>query len=104
VSLPTVQRILSGSDHAPSLPAIHAIAAALGVQVSLGYQPRITEATTAAEFRREQALKKARRLSSMVQGTMGLESQAIEQSALDAITDEQAVQLLAGPSRHLWDD
>lgn len=104
VSAPTVQRILSGAEQAPSLAVLHAIAAALGVRVSIGSRPTIEEEATPAEFRRRQAESKGARLAQMVQATMGLEAQSVEPVALEAIAQQHVHQLLAGSNRRLWED
>src|ERR1700679_230001 len=72
----TVERILSGREESPRISNLGAIAAALGVEVHLGPTISVKELQSAQEFRREQAEKKASRIVSLVQGTMGLESQA----------------------------
>ena len=103
VSLATVKRVLSGHE-TPSLYATHAIASALGMQVSLGSNPSVTEAVDAREFRRAQALCKARRLAKLVQGTMALEAQAIDSKALEGLVEDNVHKLLSGSSRRLWDE
>src|SRR5690606_12903770 len=70
VSLPTVNRILSGKEVSPTVPNLQAIAKALGVVVRLGETMEIEEPQTVDEFRREQANRKARQLVGLVQGTM----------------------------------
>jgi hypothetical protein len=40
----------------------------------------------------------------MVQGTMGLEAQAVSAETLDDLTERHVEQLLAGSGRRLWDD
>jgi transcriptional regulator with XRE-family HTH domain len=104
VSLPTVTRILTGKEAAPSLPNVQAIAAALGVCLRVGAEVRIAEDLDAEEFRRRQAFAKARRLVRMVQGTMGLESQAVDLRAVDEMTERTVRDLLAGAKRRLWED
>jgi transcriptional regulator with XRE-family HTH domain len=100
----TVDRILSGREESPRISNLAAIAAALGVQVNLGATTTVTELQSAHEFRREQALKKAKRIVGLVQGTMGLESQAVEQGTLNDMLEQTVSELLAGPPRRLWDD
>ena len=98
VSAPTVVRTLSGHNPNVSLENVAAIANALGMDVTL------TERAPAIEIREQQACSKARRLSNIVQGTLGLESQAIDPSALDAIAKQTAHELLTGPARKLWSE
>ena len=104
VASATVDRILSGREASPRIANLAAIAAALGVQVNLGANMTVTELQSAHEFRRAQALKKAARIVGLVQGTMGLESQAVEQNALNDMLEQTVSELLAGPPRRLWDD
>jgi transcriptional regulator with XRE-family HTH domain len=98
VSVPTVHRILSGKEESPSVSTIEAIASALGMAV------QIIETIDADELRERQAMKRAARLTGMVQGTMGLESQALDQKAMDSMTRRNVNRLLAGPGRRLWDE
>lgn len=100
----TVDRILSGREESPRISNLAAIAAALGVQVNLGATTTVTELQSAHEFRREQALNKAKRIVGLVQGTMGLESQAVEPGTLNDMLEQTVSELLAGPPRRLWDD
>jgi transcriptional regulator with XRE-family HTH domain len=100
----TVERILAGREESPRISNLGAIAAALGVQVNLGATTSVTELQSAHEFRRAQAVKKASRIVGLVQGTMGLESQAVEQGTLNDMLEQTVSELLAGPPRRLWDD
>ncbi len=100
----TVERILSGREESPRISNLGAIAAALGVQVNLGAITSVTELQSAHEFRRAQAVKKASRIVGLVQGTMGLESQAVEQGTLNDMLEQTVSELLAGSPRRLWDD
>jgi transcriptional regulator with XRE-family HTH domain len=94
----TVDRILSGNEKSPRISSLRAIAKALGVEVEL------RETMSAQQFRKAQAIAKAKRVAGLVQGTMGLESQAVDQHALDEMVDQTASELLAGSPRRLWDD
>lgn len=98
VSLPTVHRVLTGKELSPTVATVEAIAAALGMTV------QIVEAVDAEEYREQQAQQRATRLVAMVQGTMGLESQALDERALKTLTKRNANRLLAGPGRRLWDE
>ncbi len=98
VSLPTVHRVLTGKDMSPTIATIEAIAAALGMSV------QIVEAVDAEEYREQQARQRAARLVGMVQGTMGLESQALDERAIETLTKRNASRLLAGSGRRLWDE
>src|ERR1700736_179302 len=66
VSLPTVQRILSGKHRMPGLASVVAIAQALGANLQLD------ALSSVEEFREQQARRKAERLVGMVQATSGL--------------------------------
>ena len=83
VSLPTVQRILSGGHAGASFESIVAISNALGMDTSF------QERTTAHEFVRQEAMDKARRLVAVVQGTSGLEGQAVDAEQISTLTDQR---------------
>ena len=55
VSLPTVQRLLSGREGRPRLDIVLAIAIALGVEVRLSKSPAVVETSEVAAFRETQA-------------------------------------------------
>jgi len=103
VSLPTVRRILAGEVANPTVPNLHAIARALGIVVRLGDTIAIEEPQPAEEYRRMQALEKARRLVRMVQGTMALEGQAVDGPAVDQMIEQTMCKLLAS-KRRLWSE
>jgi transcriptional regulator with XRE-family HTH domain len=98
VSRPTVQRILSGSTPTASFSNVLAIAEALGL--SLRLDARIDVGT----MKRDQAAGKARRLVSLVQGTSGLEEQAVDKKTLEAMVEQTTHELLSGSKRRLWSD
>lgn len=98
VSQPTVTRILTGREPNPRWRSLLAIVEALGVSLV------ISQATPVDECRKQRARDKARRLVGMVQGTMGLESQALDQESLHLMIDRVYHQLLAGSPRNLWED
>src|SRR4051812_2332165 len=83
VSLPTVNRILSGREKRLTLTNIEAIARVLGVVVQIGAKTGFEEIGTSRDVRKRQAAMKARQVVKMVQGTMGLESQAVEPALLE---------------------
>ncbi len=80
VSMPTVVRILSGKDPHASFGNVNAIAKTLAVVVA--FQP----AGTSQEIRERQATKKARELVGLVQGSSGLEAQAVAPKEVDNMT------------------
>lgn len=98
VSMATAVRMLSGKHPEVSFVNVVRIAAALGVRIQL------TAQLTAQELRRQQAQEKARRLVGLVQGTAGLEGQAVGQDVLAELTQDTADTLLAGSRRNLWSD
>lgn len=104
VSAPTVTRILTGREDSPLVPNVQSIAAALGVAIRLGAEITVEEHTTVDQLRWQQAIDKAQRLVRIVQGTMGLESQAVDSATLAAMVNRTAQELLAGSPRKLWDE
>ena len=52
--------------------------------------------------RMRQAVRKAKRLAGMVQGTSGLEAQAVDRRTLRAMVHSAAGKLLSGSKRRLW--
>ena len=101
VSLPTVERVLSGKEQSPRLANLQAIAETLGVELHVGASITVRETETAQDFRRAQATKKATRLVRMVQGTMSLEAQAVDAETLRGMIDQATSELLAGSPRKL---
>ena len=98
VSLPTVTRILSGHHSTANFESIVAISNALGIAV----EPK--EEKSAYDFVREGALEKARRLVRLVQGTSGLEGQAVDAAKIDELIDTALCKLMTGSKRRLWMD
>lgn len=103
VSLPTVNRILAGKEHEPSIVKVHAIAMALGVEVRLGSKGeiQIDEPQTPEQFQYEQARAKAGKMIRMVQGTMALEAQAVDDESYRRLVDRATYRLLES-KRKLW--
>src|SRR6476659_2286572 len=77
VSMPTVVRILSGKHPQAIFANVYAIANALGLSLDLREEIR------GDELLERQARQKARRVTAMLQGTSGLEGQALGKAALD---------------------
>jgi transcriptional regulator with XRE-family HTH domain len=94
VPLPTVQRILYGSEKRPDFHKVSAIARALGITLTMATTP-------AQEFRRQQAERKAKQLVGMTQATSGLEAQAVPEIVTD-LTAQTVSDLLAGSRFELW--
>lgn len=97
VSTATVNRILAGRYGSASHANVAAVARALGVR--LFGRPRDPE-----HIRQEAAKRKARWLVKLVQGTSGLEAQAVRPEVLRRMVKETVRELLAGSSRRLWGD
>ncbi len=98
VSRPTVQRILSGRHSAASFTNIVAIAESMGLSLSLASE------VTPPKLKREQAELKAKRLVALVQGTSGLEGQAVEKEAIVLMIEKTTHELLVGSNRRLWSE
>src|SRR5437868_1902312 len=95
VSMPTVVRLLSGRHLSASLRNVVAVADALGVDF------QVREVTPVHELREQQAAQKAQRLTRMLQGTSGLEAQALDRETVSAMTRQTVHELLAGSPRKL---
>lgn len=97
VSLPTVNRILSGQHTGASFANVLAIAEALGMELT-------AEAKTRSdEFRHKQATRKARRLVRLVQGTSALEGQGLDQHEIEEMVERTSRELLP-TKRKLWEE
>jgi transcriptional regulator with XRE-family HTH domain len=96
LSMTTVQRVLSGNHLNASFANVVAIAEALGVGLRFVQKARIKR------LREEQARQKAKRIVGLVQGTAGLEGQAVDAVAVDEMVDRTIHELLAGSNRKLW--
>ena len=95
VSLPTVNRILTGNSRRASFGNVMAIANVLGLE--LIERP-------ADEIRQRQALAKARRLVKIVQGTSALELQSVPTDAEERMVNQTVHELLASSGRKLWSE
>ena len=98
VSQATVVRILSGEYPAASFGNVAAIAEALGMHI------QFTATTRVEDLREQQARAKAERLVRMLQGTSGLEGQALDEDALKRMEKKTVHELLAGSNHRLWND
>jgi transcriptional regulator with XRE-family HTH domain len=96
VSLPTVNRILSGRYESARFSAIRAIAEVLGMPLS--FKP--VRADVVLERRAERVAEKVVR---QVQGTSGLEGQAVDAQTLRRMRRATERELLSGSRRRLWD-
>lgn len=104
MSLPTVNRILSGREKRLTIGSVEAIARVLGVVVRFGATAGFEEVETSFAVREKQATAKAKRLVRMVQATMGLEAQAVGDAVLDEMVKQTTCELLAGSKHRLWSD
>ncbi len=104
VSLPTINRILSSGmaktdecdvAYEPSFANVAAIADALGLTLAA------LERLNADEFRKQQAILKAKRIVRMVQGTSALEGQGLDQREADELVAKAANQILKSRQK-LW--
>jgi hypothetical protein len=56
------------------------------------------------ELKREQAERKAKKLVALVQGTSGLEGQAVDRETIESMVKQTTQELLAGSTRRLWSE
>ena len=96
VGLATVARVLSGGS--ATLDSISKVATALGMDVRLQVREKVND------LRLRQARQKARRLVGQVQGSAGLEGQAVDERSLNEMVERTARELLESRARVLWDD
>jgi len=97
VSLPTVNRIMSSQRGMSAFAHVAAIAQALGMELT----PVAKDGSE--DLRRRQASSKARRLVRLVQGTSGLEGQAVDQCDLESMIARTTEELLRS-NRKLWSE
>jgi hypothetical protein len=96
VSLPTVRRILRGGlDRATTANTV-------AVAVALGLRPQFEPIDDSHDFRQKEATKKARKLVGMVQGSSGLEAQAVDPDTVERMVAQTVHELMAGSRRKLW--
>ena len=96
VSIATVQRILSCENDQASFSNVVAVANALGMITNF------IESVSDNDFREQQAQKKSKGLISLLQGSSGLEGQAVDDQTLADMVQQTVHELLAGPKRKLW--
>lgn len=95
VSEPTVKRILTGATSGAALASVLAIAEAMEMSIEIGE-------SDADAARQRQARAKAEQIARMVQGTSGLEGQAIDRAEYDRVVERSFHELMAGSPRRLW--
>lgn len=94
----TLQRILTGRHGKARFSNVLAIAEALGIRFTVDKRAGIEE------MRERQAKKKAKHIVKMVQGSAGLESQAVSPAAREEMIRRTVHELLAGPNLRLWSE
>jgi transcriptional regulator with XRE-family HTH domain len=95
VPRPTVFRILRGETDSIRFASVAKVAGVLGVTFGgLAIEP--------GELRLREAKRKARLLSRLTQGTMGLEAQAVSTELLNELEEQTVTRLLAGKGDKLW--
>ena len=104
IPIATLNRILSGQEKRLALDKVRALAGALGVVIHLGSTITLEEPKSPFELRETQATRKAEHVVRMVQGTMGLEAQAVGSDDLKAMVEQTKCELLAGSRRKLWSE
>src|ERR1043165_2220264 len=90
----TVQRVLSGEEGGCDFTTVVRIADALGASIKF-------ECADMNEVRLRQAERKAEKIVGMVQGTMGLEAQAVGDETVRELKARTVRDLLSGSSRKL---
>ncbi len=95
VSLPTVNRVLSGDENA-TYATLQSIAQALGLNFEL--KPTASD----QDYAEQQAREKAERIARMVQATSALECQAVDRETFDEMVRQTVHELMAGSRRRLW--
>jgi transcriptional regulator with XRE-family HTH domain len=93
----TVSRLLSGKHPKVSFLHVAALAEALGVHIEF-------QAVEPSAFVEDQARHQAGRLVGMMQGTMGLEAQALSQEFVTRLEADTTQRLLSGSWKKLWVD
>ncbi len=106
LSRATVVRIVSGKHTSVSILNVAALAEALGVAVELrpteqGVNLEFTP-TAVEDFVEKQAHYQAKRLVGMVQGTMGLEAQALDAATASKLVDKTRRKLANSSWKKLW--
>ncbi len=97
-----VCRLLKNHQASAGFDKVLAVAEALGVSINLD---RVQSDPVAIDVLLEQqAERKARRLVGMVQGTMGLEAQALDDNDIAQLIKKTSRRLLTGSRRRLWSD
>ena len=98
----TLIRLLKDRQSAAAFQTVVAVAEALGVHFTVNGDSIQSVPVAVDDFIELQADRQARKLVGMVQGTMGLESQALDEPATASLVKKTKRRLLAGSKRKLW--
>jgi transcriptional regulator with XRE-family HTH domain len=98
----TLIRLLKDRQSAAAFQTVVAVAEALGVHFAINGDSIQSVPVDVEDFIEWQADRQAHKLVGMVQGTMGLESQALAGPALASLVKKTKRRLLAGSKRKLW--
>jgi transcriptional regulator with XRE-family HTH domain len=104
IPIATLNRILSGQEKRLAFEKVCALVAALRLVIHVGPTTTLDELESSFELRQKQAKQKAEQVVRMVQGTMGLEAQAVDSDDLKAMVEQTTCELLAGSPRKLWSE
>ena len=78
---------------APTFPVIRAIAVALQVEIRVGEEISVDPLIDPDDCRKQRAWAKAIQLVQRLQGSMGLEAQAVDSTTIDKMVDRTMIQL-----------
>jgi transcriptional regulator with XRE-family HTH domain len=104
IPIATLNRVLSGKEKRLAIDKIGALAGALGVVVHVGSTMALEELESPFELCQKEAKRKAARVVRMVQGTMGLEAQALDANDVKDMVEQTTCELMAGSRRKLWSE
>ena len=76
----------------------------MAIAESLGLAIRLDSKVDPRRLKREQAERKAKKLVALVQGTSGLEGQAVDRKSVESMVKQTTHELLAGSKRKLWSE
>ncbi len=98
VSKPTVNRVLAGKGSGTSITNVQKIAESLKADI------RLMPTADVDKILSDRARKIAQKIVTMVQGSSGLEAQAVSPKQLKRMVSQTVHELMAGPKQRLWDD
>ncbi len=100
----TVFRLLRDRQTTASFQTVIAVANALGVRIRFVGDAIQSQPLDVNALIDQQAEQQARKLVSLVQGTMGLESQALPEKSVTPLIKKMKKKLLSGAKKNLWYD